>query len=142
MSGKSGSATPYLTRTRSPTENFGGACGFLGFGNFRFFFVAIVTSIFVIHILPDDGLGGQGQDGEPEGSMTTATSLALTDSLVMRQVCGTGTSMPVSTLALGLTHTVQPISGPNVNCVANLLCNLLSKHPQSAATSRRLAQPG
>ena len=43
MSGKSGSAVPYLTRTWSPTANLGGVDGFLRFGGFRFFFVDIVS---------------------------------------------------------------------------------------------------
>jgi hypothetical protein len=65
MSGKSGSATPYRTRTWSPTENLGGAGGFLGFVDFRFFFVAIVSLrvLEATDILPHDGRDGQGHFG-------------------------------------------------------------------------------
>ena len=65
ISGKSGSATPYFTRTRSPTENLGGTGGFLGLGDFRFFFVAIVTSMSLVagHILPQSLLDRQEHFG-------------------------------------------------------------------------------
>jgi hypothetical protein len=44
MSGKSGSGTPYVTRTRSPTANVGGVDGFLGMACFHFFFFVDIVS--------------------------------------------------------------------------------------------------